>query len=266
LDFDPLPTTAASVVPFEQLNRNQRNALRRQAKQEYRQVRGYTHLSVLMDGYKRLAAQRAQTDTARRNMEEQLQALEHQQRSELQAALEYHLLRARLDEVEGIGEGLKARILSETGARTFAELQRAESISGVGESRRTAIDSWIRQYQEQLPQLLAQPFPGRIPIDRKYTEQIGAIRRAVEHQRQIAGELQRRLSELEPHIGWLSAITPQTYANAAAGSADAQAAAARFTLGLFAAGEPAPEWYRALSPASTDSAAGHSQAAAPTTR
>lgn len=233
-------------VTYTNLTARQRRAVHRQAQLDYKQARGTAHRTLLEASRQRLEGDLRQVETEIQRLREQMQSLETQHQAELRAALELYLVRHRFDEVPGIGSALKARILAATNARTLADLYRADTVPGVGEGRMAAIAAWIEQTRHQMPALLAQPFPGRDPIDQRFYQQKSDLQNTLSQRQAQAEVLRQRMTVLDQHLDALKAVTPQTFQEAASGHQEAQRAAMQYTIGLFAEWEPVPTWFQEI--------------------
>ncbi|MCC6170288.1 MAG: hypothetical protein IT329_23920 [Caldilineaceae bacterium] len=235
-----------AAVTYTALTGKQRKAIRRQAQLDYERARGSAHRKLLEETRRQLEQKQAQIDAEMQRIRQQLQALEAQYQADLRTALELHFVRDRFDQVPGIGSALKARILSATNARRLADLAAADTVVGVGESRMAAITAWIADARRQMPTLLAQPFPGRGPIDQRFHEQKSSLQHALAQCQTRSASLHRRMAALDQHLNALKTVTPQTFVEAASGSQTAQQAALHYTAGLFAEWEPVPGWFREI--------------------
>lgn len=240
------PLKPARVIRPVTLSRQQKAAVIRQARLDYEQARGYAHYQILEKARKQLQKALEQTRSTIKEQTQKVPALEAARQHELLQELEHRLLQTRLDEVPGIGQALKQRILTTLHARRLSDLHQAYTVSGVGENRQYEINQWIHQYTQRLPQLVNEPFPGRETIIKKYESQIAETKRALAEQQRRETTLVQRLATIEPHYTWLQTIDAQTFEKAALGVSDDTTAITRYTIGLFAEWEPIPEWFKAI--------------------
>lgn len=244
LSPDTLGTTPRPNHLGYNVSRRQRKAITKQAIADYKMARGYAHRLLLTEALARLTAQLTTAQKAEAETKAHIRHLEQQQKMELQAALELHLIQTKMAEIPGIGEALRQRILEQTQARSLNDLERASTVSGVGAARMSGIRQWLQSYQAQLPALLAKPFPGSAAIKKKFTIQINATTATLQTQTQSVATLTQQQTALAERLAPLNNMTEEHFVRAAFGSLDDQASVEQFQRGLFAEWEPMPLWFK----------------------
>lgn len=239
-------TNPVARVRWKSLTYGQRRAIRRHARRDYQNARGYAHLRLLLDVRKSLVQRKMRVQEDIANADRKIEALRAKEKEELLAALEIHLIENRLYEIYGIGSQLKQRILQTTRAKRLKDLYRARTVPGIGETKLVEIEKWIRTYSGRLPELVESPFPGRDTIVRRYHSEIAATELEGRTLRETLSAIQQQLASSDPAVIWLAAVQPSTFCRAAMGSPPDIAAAERFLVGIFAEWEPVPEWFQQI--------------------
>jgi hypothetical protein len=227
---------------FQRLRR--RAALRRQAKQDYQRARGTVHRQMLEEAQNRLSAQRRRAIQVHQEAQQAYQEQRQVHAYEFDRALTENLVHTGLDEIPGIGQVLKARIIRFVFRGRLSDLHQAYRLDGVGKQRQREISRWVREVEALLPQLRKEDFPGRAQMVAAHQAAEAQSRQRVEAAAQDVADLR----DLEDHVAgaltglrgvtWRDFYQVLTEPEAASESVD------RYILGVFAAWEPVPDWFR----------------------
>lgn len=239
-------TIITRAVSFLDLNRKQRASLRKQARIDYEQARGSSHQRILAEARKRIERRKKELEQRVDDLQRQLDELNVAYQAELKRELELHIINTRFQEVEGIGSSLRTRIFNTLHPTCFADLHYASTVPGVGEGRMTAIMSWINNYNQQMCQLLAKPFPGSDVIERRYSDRKSTLQVGREQTQKALVNTRQQITEIDHQLSWLKVISPNTYIDAARGNVNAQAQIERHIIGVFPEWKPIPTWFKEI--------------------
>lgn len=229
-----------------------RRTLKGQAKADYKNARGTAHLKLLRDAYERLDKKHQQcvgqiTATRRR-----LASLESDQQEELTQTLERHIATQHLRDISGIGSALQERILSTVFRGSLDDLHQAHQVRGVGRRRQRAISNWVRDYQERLPDLVEEDFPGRDDILARHKDAMDELEARIGLLTTRRSKLKQQLDQLRPEIDRLEAVTEKDFVAALQGATDEPDELDTYLQGVFAEWEPIPDWFEDIVLAEVD--------------
>lgn len=221
-----------------------RRRLRRQAREDYRNARGTTHLRMLRDAQRWAVTKHQRMQTALQAAEARLPGMQEEEAQELLRALQTHLVHSRFGEVEGLGPALRERVIQAIFRGRLTDLHGARRVRGVGDQRQMAISAWVQRYEPQLHRLVQQDFPGKSDVRSRCAAQREQVQAEVTTYRQQLAEIDSTLRQVQDAIDRLQAITERDFVEAVLyPDRDADHLDA-YLIGAFPTWRPVPEWFR----------------------
>jgi hypothetical protein len=199
---------------------------------------------MLVAARKQLRVQLATASQARREAQQAYKELVRARNGELQSTLVKHLVYTQLDTVPGIGSTLKSRILRWVFQGELTDLYQAYRLDRIGPQCQQAINRWVQRVELQLPELLQEDFPGKADILATYQDRLDTRRRQADAAEQRAAELEELERRVEAALVDLETVTWHDFHEALVAVDGPTEKVRRHILGVFAAWEPMPEWFR----------------------
>lgn len=150
----------------------QRRALRTQAQQDFLNARGAVHQKLLNDALSRIETQKTLYTNKLTDAKKEKLDQERLLDAELSAAYAQWVIQKHFHEVPGIGPKLREQIIGQIFKRYLADLSNAHFLAGVGETRQSAISSWVKKYEDKKPELFKIGIPGQEDIERTFRPSI----------------------------------------------------------------------------------------------
>jgi len=221
-----------------------RRSLSQQAVRDYKNARGAFHLELMTSARDRLNTQYDDCNEQISSDKHFLSALGAKQRNELRRTLSNHIVATRLIDVPGIGHKLSTKITRSVYHGSLSDLRNAYRVYGVGETRQYDINRWVNAYEQLIPQLLQQDFPGKHGIIENYAARRRGSEESLDRLTVQAGELKRQLDHLTSEIERLQQVTSKDFVNAVRGEHVDQQALDHYQRGAFAEWEAMPDWFK----------------------
>jgi hypothetical protein len=224
----------------------QRKALQRLAHQDYQNARGTAHLKLLQQGRNRLQSRLVEVEKKIKAGQKTLDMLAKQEREQLKLALERHIVQTYLN-IPGIGARLRDSLIYLVNQGRLHDLTRASlMIKGIGEARQAAINAWLRQWEERIPELLEKDFPEK----NKIVKDIASRREKAQAEMSEASIEKEALTGLlypvDKEILRLKRVKVKHFSHAMLGPGETNYDLNHYIQGVFAEWEPMPEWFKQM--------------------
>ncbi len=240
----------SSYLMFLNPQAARRRSIRKQAKVDYQNARGTSHLSMLRDARSRTNMVIRQYQQELSRAQKQSASLQKEQQDRLRDALEKHIAYDRLTEVDGIGPKLRDRILSATFRSRITDLEFAGRVQGVGASRQQAINRWIQDYENRIDALLDTDFPGKKAIRESYQGKSRNLENHINNLNARCETMNEHLKRLQLWIEKLEKVQVDDFVKALEKPTNAPEVLNDhlddYIKGVFAEWEPVPKWFKEL--------------------
>ena len=236
----------AGLYWISQPARRRKLALQRRALDDYKSARG-TDQKILLG--KALGPAKASL----RELNQKIDSLEDEASSAKQQCVEDYLahLEAKIVEEEfgklpGVGPKLRQNILGEVFHGRLNDLRNASRVRGVGASRQQVINDWIAQCRARISGGSYTDAEAKARFKHMYREQVaalGAQRAQLEAQHKaLSGAIQ----QAEHAFRRFEAVRLDHFQKALTTSKPAALVPDWYFQGVYAAWEPVPDWFRAV--------------------
>ena len=220
--------------------------LRRRAEHDHRVARGTQHLKQLERPLAKLERDIGVIQSRIRATERQIEKVKATRKADLQRALCTYLVNHRLTEVDGIGPQLQGRVVRACYRGNLRDLRSADRVHGVGPTRQAAIMRWVRSYEQALPRLLEQSFPGRQKIMAKAEDKLSSLHEQLEKSRRALVRKQALHAPASRTVDKLRSVGPSRFRKALAKRGTDGPVPAWYLEGVYPAWESPPDWFVSL--------------------
>jgi hypothetical protein len=229
------------------LNSKRVNSLKNLACSDYEAARGTAHLKLLKNAEKRLTHQIDDHNKRLSTTQNELAQIQKKTNDQMLEALEKYIVNQHLTEVPGIGPKLSHTIIQYVFRGRLQDLRKASyTVHGIGQNKQYLIDMWIKQWEQKIPSLLKEYFPGKSEIlTRAETQKKGSEEAIVNIEREKR-QLIERLTKARDVIKCLEEVKLQDFVNALLTPDKTNPRIDDYQRGVFAEWEPIPDWFKEL--------------------
>lgn len=239
-------TSGVIIVYLLRPSARMQRAVLHQARLDYQDARGTAHLRLLHRGRANLRARIGVLAKEENDNQKILKTLEAQEQEELRLTLERYIVQHYLD-IPGIGQKLRSDLVHIASQGRLDDLKYAhQRIYGIGEARQASINFWVQRWEERIPGMLQEDFPGKNEIAKDY-----AARR-----KNVLDRLSRLAAEKEPleeilnlasvEIQRLEQVKPRHFQQILLTPGAVSTEVDHFIQGVFAEWEPMPAWFKEM--------------------
>ena len=219
---------------------------RAKARDDYRAARGTHHRRSLEQSLPNLQSEIKELNCKVQEIDNGIESVGQRLDIELRTRLLPLLIREKLPTLQGISEQFADKIIKSVFRGKLDDLRNAHHyVRGIGDSKQSEIDRWVRRTKSEMPKLLRQDFEGRKAIDEHYNNQ---KRQLLEELKEVQGRLDS-LEQLE-NVGIkalksLTRVSPRSFVKHLMGTPSGQDLS-KYMQGLFAPWERPPGWFKVL--------------------
>lgn len=236
---------AISLLLFGTSARRTR-AIRKQAKIDYENARGTAHLRILRRGRTRLEASIRTLESEIAGYRALIQNIQKERDEKLRMTLERQIAQNHLAEVPGIGQKLKQQLLNEIFVSRIEDFRYSSRLSGIGEARQRDLNIWVKKFEQQIPSMLAQDFPGKTEIMREHEQELSDLNGPLTERVKKETELKGTYSIVVAAIKKLEQVTLSHFKQALKQPDSENKLLEDYLTGVFAEWEPIPGWFKDL--------------------
>lgn len=220
-------------------------ALRKKAKQDYANARGTIHLREIEAALGRIQQFYDAAVANLQQLKQRLNGLQHTLKSELEQALVTYLVNNRLTEIDGVGDTRAAAIRSRIFQGQLRDLYQSHQIRGISTHVQSNISRWVREQEDQLPQLIAKGFPRKAQIEYKYRQEQRELDASIASEEKRVLYVERDLETLQRGVSALEGVTEQDFFHALTGKVGNETIVP-YMMGVYSEWEEPPGWYQRL--------------------
>ena len=232
---------------FDPKRRRQR-LLREQARIDYANARGTAHLRMLLNVYEKLKSQAQESSKQVEESNRRLAKIQQEQTKDLHEVIEARIVRDHIHEIPGIGPKLSAQLVSNVYRSRLSDLRKAEIyIHGIGDSRQYQINAWVCSWENQVPKLVEDEFPGKQEILDRYAENISQASAEIKRLEKQKSKAMAKYDKATELIHSLQEVSTRDFERVLLGQQNQNDSKIRFYLtGIFPEWEPMPEWFKEI--------------------
>jgi hypothetical protein len=226
------------------IENKKRKTLKEIAKGEFEHARGTYHLKMLKDAQQRFTARIGNTDSEIKRLSVERNNAIELGKTQLRQKLERHLISTRIIEIPGIGNALGSTILHCVYKGNLTDLYHASSYQGIGESKQYGINAWVQKYQNQIPALLQQDFPGKSEIVKQTADKMAGLEVQINQLKAIKYQDESKLNGIVKWIEYLGKVTAEDFIKARVYHLGDFSNIEIYLNGVFPEWEPMPDWFK----------------------
>ncbi len=106
------------------------------------------------------------------------------------------------------------------------------------------INIWIKKYEQQIPMMLQQDFPGKLQTIQTYSKEIVTTKTKLDDVTARHYQIQSWIAQINEEIKKLEQVKPQKFKSVMEGKMPTDDSVEHYLKGVFAEWEPIPDWLK----------------------